>query len=46
MDILFWLYDLFNGGPLTPFSGSVSGSMQWTVGSLEGLVGSLEGLGS
>ncbi|NKT14605.1 hypothetical protein GS979_07185 [Rhodococcus hoagii] len=41
MDILFWLYDLFNGGPLTPLSGSLSGSLQDSAESLEGFAGSL-----
>ncbi|BCN52137.1 hypothetical protein [Prescottella equi] len=41
MDILFWLYDLFNGGPLTPLNGSLSGSLQASAASLEGFAGSL-----
>ncbi len=44
MDILFWLYDLFNGGPLTPLSGSLSGSLQDSAASLESLAGSLGSL--
>ncbi|GBF17785.1 hypothetical protein Br6_05192 [Rhodococcus sp. Br-6] len=46
MDILFGLYALFNGGPLTPLRGSLGGSLEGQIASLESLAGSLESLGS
>jgi hypothetical protein len=37
------LYWLFNGGPLTPLRGLLSGSLTSLAGSLDGFAGSLDG---